>query len=112
MDAGGVSGGRRGAGTEAKGGAHTAARGGAAAGRPSIDRAQLEARLSAGAVIKTTERFRQFEPVAQSHIKVCEWLHQAKTLAELEELAAGQVAASEILSVLVLFFERSFLVLE
>jgi hypothetical protein len=118
--AGAASGARRGADHAAKGGeaagakgsAPTSAKGGAAAGRPSIDRARLEARLTAGAVIKTTDRFRQFQPVAQSHIKVCDWLAQAKTLAEIETLAAGEVAASEILNVLVLFFERSFLVLE
>jgi hypothetical protein len=118
--AGGASSPRRGADSGAKGGdaagekggAHAAAKGGAAAGRPSIDRARLEARLGAGAVIKTTERFRQFQPVAQSHIKVCDWLAQAKTLDEIEALAAGQVSDVEILSVLVLFFERSFLVLE
>jgi hypothetical protein len=110
-DAGGPDA-RRGHGPEATGGAPAAARGGAAAGRPSIDRAQLEARLAAGAVIKTTERFRQFQPVARGHIKVCDWLKDCRTLAEIEARSAGQVAPSEILSVLVLFFERSFLVLE
>ncbi|HVR29141.1 MAG TPA: hypothetical protein VMS86_06345, partial [Thermoanaerobaculia bacterium] len=80
--------------------------------RPTIDRAQLEARLTAGAVIQTTERFRQFQPVAQSHIKVCDWLAQASTYGELQAKAAGQLPESELLDVLALLLERSFLVLQ
>ena len=86
------------------------ARGGAAAGRPSLDRAHLEARLDAGAPIEVTARFRQFQPVTQSHIKVCDWLAKANTLDEIDHLAAGELARSEIVTVLTLFFERSFLV--
>ncbi len=86
------------------------AKGGAAAGRPSIDRAQLEMRLAAGQIIETTDRFRQFQPVAQTHIKICDLLGRAHTLDEIDELAAGEVARSEIISILTLFFERSFLV--
>jgi hypothetical protein len=86
------------------------AQGGAAAGRPSIDRAQLEMRLAAGQIIETTDRFRQFQPVAQSHIKICDLLASARTLDAIDKLAAGEVARSEIISILTLFFERSFLV--
>ncbi len=86
------------------------AKGGAAAGRPSIDRASLEVRLAAGQIIETTERFRQFEPVAQAHIKICDWLQRAHTLDEIDALAGGEIARSEIVSILTLFFERSFLV--
>ena len=67
-------------------------------------------RLAAGQIIETTERFRQFQPVAQTHIKICDWLTRARTLDDLDALAAGEVARSEIVSVLTLFFERSFLV--
>jgi hypothetical protein len=86
------------------------ASGGAAAGRPSIDRAQLEMRLAAGQEIETTERFRQFQPVAQAHIKMCDWLGRARTLEEIDALAAGELARSEIVGILTLFFERSYLV--
>jgi hypothetical protein len=75
-----------------------------------MDRAHFEARLAAGAKIEVTERFRQFQPVAQSHIKVCDWLAKAQTLDEIDSIAAGELARSEIVSVLTLFFERSFLV--
>jgi hypothetical protein len=85
---------------------------GGAAGRPAMDRAHLETRLGAGARWKTTERFRQFQPVSQNHIKMCDWLGQAKTLAQVEALAGGKLTTEDIMSVLVLFFERSFLVLE
>jgi hypothetical protein len=91
-------------------GASASATGGAAAGRPSIDRAQLELRLAAGQLIETTERFRQFQPVAQAHIKVCDWLNRARTLDEIDALAKGEVARTEIVSILTLFFERSYLV--
>jgi hypothetical protein len=99
--------------SSAKGNAGSAAagaRGGAAAGRPSLDRAHLEARLAAGAKIEVTERFRQFQPVTQSHIKVCDWLTKAQTLDGIDDLAAGELARSEIVNVLTLFFERSFIV--
>jgi hypothetical protein len=92
------------------GGRGSGATGGAAAGRPSIDRAQLEMRLAAGQRIETTERFRRFQPVAQAHIKICDWLARARTLDEIDALAAGEIARSEIISILTLFFERSFLV--
>src|SRR6185503_11998669 len=91
-------------------GAAEGARGGAAAGRPSIDRAQLEMRLAMGQIIETTDRFRQFQPVAQTHIRICDLLSRARTLDDIDELAAGEVARSEIISILTLFFERSFLV--
>ena len=91
-------------------GAAAGAQGGAAAGRPSIDRAQLEMRLAAGQIIETTDRFRQFQPVAQTHIRICDLLARAHTLDDIDELAAGEVARSEIISILTLFFERSFLV--
>jgi hypothetical protein len=90
--------------------AASGAKGGAAAGRPSIDRAQLEMRLAAGHMIEVTDRFRQFQPVAQAHIKICDWLARARTLDDIDALAAGEIARSEIISVLTLFFERSFLV--
>jgi hypothetical protein len=93
-----------------RGAAGSGASGGAAAGRPQIDRTQLEARLVAGQKIETTERFRLFQPVAQSHIKVCDWLTRAHTLDDLDALAAGEVARSELIKILTLFFERSFLV--
>ena len=76
----------------------------------SIDRAQLEMRLAAGQIIETTDRFRQFQPVAQTHIKICDLLARAHTLDELDAMAAGEIARSEIVSILTLFFERSFLV--
>jgi hypothetical protein len=98
------------AGARAGAGAPAGAKGGAAAGRPSIDRAQLEMRLAAGQTIEVTDRFRQFQPVAQTHIKICDLLGRANTLDQIDELAAGEVARSEILSILTLFFERSFLV--
>jgi hypothetical protein len=91
-------------------GAAAGARGGAAVGRPSLDRANLEARLASGAQMEVTERFRQFQPVQQSHIKICDWLAKAQTLDEIDDLAAGELARSEIVSVHTLFFERSFLV--
>ena len=91
-----------------------AGRGGSAArpDRPLIDRAQLETRLQAGAVIRTTERFRQFQPVSHTHIKVCDWLSQSSTYAELAEMAEGQLPDGALLDTLALFLERSFILLE
>ena len=95
-------------------GATTGAAGAAksSGGRPRMDRGQLEARLVAGAVIHTTERFRQFEPVAQTHIMVCDWLTQATTYSELQAKAEGKLPESSLLDVLVLFAERTFILLE
>jgi hypothetical protein len=46
--------------------------------------------------------------VAHTHIKLCDWLAQASTLAELEELSTGLLPRSDLLDALALFFERSF----
>jgi hypothetical protein len=87
-------------------------RGGAADSRPRVDRAQLESRLVSGAVIQTTERFRQFQPVAPAHLKVSDWLAQVSTYGELQAKAEGQLPASTVLDVLVLFLERSFITID